>query len=112
MSTPVPSKATLAIRATVLEVLHAYPTSTTEVIDAVMARINAGLVRGCNIADRHDVRTAMEGLAALGKIHRHETGEKVPSRGRFRGGFKRAVRGSVSWSLPGNAATAALVWPA
>jgi hypothetical protein len=88
VSTPVPSKATLAIRATVLEVLHAYPTSTTEIIDAVMERINAGLVRGCNITARHDVRTAMEGLAALGK---------------------RAVRGSVSWSLPGNAAAESVV---
>lgn len=86
------------MRSAVLAVLTYTPTPTSPIIDAVMKRIDSGQCMGCHIADRHEVRTAMEGLAALRLIDRHETGETEPSRGRFRGGFSRAVRGSVLWS--------------
>lgn len=101
------SRKAAAIRTTVLSVLSGFlePASTTEVIDRVVTKIEQGDVRGVQIVDRHEVRAALEGLLALGKLVRHhQAGEVEHSRGRRSGRrHSRAVRGTVSWSIAGNA---------
>jgi hypothetical protein len=101
-----PSHRTKLIRATVLSVIGHMrePATTSAVIDATVARIDSGDVRGLNIVDRHEVRTVMEGLGRAALLERHHSGEVTKSRGRRSArGHDRAVRGSVTWSLPGNA---------
>lgn len=100
------SHRTKLIRSTVLSVMPRLRGSVTTsmVIDATVQRIDTGDVKGLAIVDRHEVRTAMEGLVRHGMLERHHTGAVERSRGRRSGlGHDRAARGTVTWSLPGNA---------
>jgi hypothetical protein len=54
---------------------------------------------GVGIVDRHEIRQALESLAGSGQLRRISTGEQEPTRGKFRGRYQRAVRGTVTWSL-------------
>ena len=97
------SEKTKLIRATVLDIMQGVtePTPSSTIIDAVIAKIDSGDVRGLNIAYRHEVTSAMLALAKTGKIARHVSGETEPTRSRYRDGFTRAARGSVTWSQAG-----------
>lgn len=98
-----PSSRTLLIRATVLAVMDnlRQPASTNEVITAVVERIGDRKVRGIEIIDRHEARRALDSLALEGKLIRHATGEVEGTRVRRSGRrIKRALRGTISWSLP------------
>ena len=96
------------IRATVLAVMDnlRHPASTREVISAVVERIEDRKVPGIDIVDRHEARRALDSLASEGKLIRHATGEVEGTRVRRSGRrVERAMRGTISWSLPDTSGT-------
>lgn len=88
------------------------PVETAAVTGRVVALVEDGHVQGLKSVERHEVRQALIGLHDNRQVMRHASGDVEPTRGRHGGGFKRAVRGSVLWSLPGNAAVGVEVGPA
>lgn len=103
------------IRSTVLSVIGRVraPRTTSAVIDAVVERVANGDVREITIIDRHEVRCAMVALERHGKLVSSGGDKRAHSRGRRSGNrHSRAVRGTITWELPRNAAADSWVRPA
>jgi len=101
---PAPSSRTNLIRVTTLAVIHylRQPATTHEVISAVVDRIEDRRVPGIEIIDRHEARLALESLAREKLLVRHTNGGTESARVRRSGRkIKRAIRGTIWWSLPG-----------
>jgi hypothetical protein len=93
------------IRATVASVLNVHAPfperaqSTTVLTELSLDQL-ARLVGEIGLVERHEIRVALDTLVRAGQCHRQASGEREPARGRYRGGIMRAVRGTVTWSLP------------
>jgi hypothetical protein len=100
-----PSHRAKLIRATVASVLNVHAPfperaqSTTVLTELSLDQL-ARLVGEIGLVERHEIRVALDTLVRAGQCHRQASGEREPARGRYRGGIMRAVRGTVTWSLP------------
>ena len=80
--------------------------TTARVLDDVEERRDKGQLPGLGIVDRHEIRSALVGLEALGLVRSHKSGAVEYSHGRRSSReHERAARGSVKWSIPRESGT-------